>query len=54
MLARLNRHRPTKVDAAELAGLIDTAAFSIFHVLSVSASEFCLLLLQITLIHAGF
>lgn len=35
VLARLNRYRPTKVDAAELAGLIDTAAFSIFP--SVSA-----------------
>lgn len=30
VLARLNRLRATKVDAAEIAGLTDTAAFSIF------------------------
>lgn len=43
VLARLNRLRPTKVDAAEIAGLIDTAAFSIFScAISVNANEFCL------------
>lgn len=47
-LARLNRLRSTKVDAAEIAGLTDTAAFSIFScTISVNASEFCLLLLLV-------
>lgn len=39
VLARLNRLRSTKVDAAEIAGLMDTAAFSIFScAISVSAT----------------
>lgn len=53
VLAGLNRLRPTKVDTAEIAGLTDTAAFSVFScTISVIASEVYLLLLLVTLTRA--
>lgn len=40
VLARLNRLRSTKLDAAEIAELTRLPAL-FFHVLSVNASQFC-------------
>lgn len=55
LLAGLNRLRSTKVDTAEIAGLTDTAAFSVFSCpISVIASVINLLLLLVTLTRATY